>query len=424
MYVHNLSFIILSNDDCIEATLTKITALEDCIYSFKTVTEDLLSVVNYTPDTQLIVDCCTVSWDTLHLPIDVKPIFVLTSDHLGKMSNYYMEMAQGFWVMDGKDYHNEALLKTYFNQLAESCKMKADYRKQSICFDTAINSIPDLVWFKDDIGTHLIVNNGFCEAVRKTKEQIYKRGHYYIWDLTPEEYAKGEFVCLESETEVMQARRTCLFDENVLTKYGMREFKTYKSPLIDKDGTIFGTCGLAHDVTQEHIYEKQLQQYANTDFLTGCNNRRSLTAYAEKLPDNLDVALAILDLDYFKNVNDTYGHEVGDLALKLTAKMMQAVFPEDFVVRYGGDEFLVISTAFPTKEAFHTKILEMMEAIKEAFRKHEELENLTCSVGFFFAQADSKHMHRLDRLIYLADMALYKGKEMGKDRAISYTEVK
>ncbi|MGN1119317.1 MAG: diguanylate cyclase domain-containing protein [Oscillospiraceae bacterium] len=144
-------------------------------------------------------------------------------------------------------------------RLIAGMKQSFDFRIQTICFNTAFDSIPDLVWFKDVKGAHLIVNNGFCDAVAKTKEQIYKQGHYYIWDIPREEYEQGDYVCLESEEVVMKARETCLFDEKVKTKRGMRKFKTYKSPLIDENGEIFGTCGVANDVTVQQNINSELE---------------------------------------------------------------------------------------------------------------------------------------------------------------------
>lgn len=103
--------------------------------------------------------------------------------------------------------------------------------------------------YKDTRGAHLKVNNAFCNAVGKTKKDIQGRGHYYIWDIEPEDYAVGEYICLESEEVVLQSRETCVFDEKVKSRLGMRQFKTYKSPLFDEDGELMGTVGIAHDVT-------------------------------------------------------------------------------------------------------------------------------------------------------------------------------
>ena len=114
---------------------------------------------------------------------------------------------------------------------------------------TTINSLPDLIWYKNAKGAHIAVNNSFCKTVHKTLDQIRGRGHYYIWDITPEEYEAGEYVCMESETETMEAGRTCIFDEPLKTGEGMKQLQTYKTPLYDPFGNIFGTVGIAKDVT-------------------------------------------------------------------------------------------------------------------------------------------------------------------------------
>ena len=115
--------------------------------------------------------------------------------------------------------------------------------------DTLIDSLPDLIWFKDVRGAHLKVNNSFCRAVNKTKEQIEGRGHYYIWDIEPEEYSMGEYICMESDELVLNKKQTCLLDETVKCGDKLCKFKTYKSPIFDTDRKVIGTVGLAHDVT-------------------------------------------------------------------------------------------------------------------------------------------------------------------------------
>lgn len=141
------------------------------------------------------------------------------------------------------------LLAFHARNLLRQLKIRQDFRLTQAWLDTAIDSIPDLVWFKDVRGAHLKVNNGFCHAVGKTKKDVEGRGHYYIWGLKKEEYEQGEYVCLETEEIVLRERKTCLFDEKVKSRQGMRQFKTYKSPIFDEDGSVIGTVGIAHDVT-------------------------------------------------------------------------------------------------------------------------------------------------------------------------------
>ena len=115
--------------------------------------------------------------------------------------------------------------------------------------NTALDSVPDMVWFKDKEGAHWNVNKKFCEIVHKTKEECEGRGHYFIWDISPEEYASGEFVCMESEEETMKAGKTCVFDEPLKTSEGMKQLITYKTPYYNQFGEIMGTVGFARDVT-------------------------------------------------------------------------------------------------------------------------------------------------------------------------------
>ncbi len=136
-----------------------------------------------------------------------------------------------------------------FRKTLAAVKLKKDYRLTQIYLDTTINSMPDLIWYKDVRGAHIKVNDSFCRAVGKSKQDVEGRGHYYIWDLKQEDYEKGEYVCLETEEIVLRERKTCLFDEKVKSKQGMRQFKTYKSPLFFDDGQLMGTVGVAQDVT-------------------------------------------------------------------------------------------------------------------------------------------------------------------------------
>ena len=176
-------------------------------------------------------------------------------------------------------------------RLQRSAKRDADLSLAQQYLDTAIDSIPELVWFKDARGAHLKVNDAFCETVGKTKDQVEGRGHYYIWDITPDEYAQGEFVCLESEEETMRSSTTLLFDEQVKTKSGMRQFKTYKSPLIDYDGTVMGTVGVAHDVTDLGNIRTELEIFIDSMpyAVVVLDNEGAIVNINERAEDYFDV---------------------------------------------------------------------------------------------------------------------------------------
>ena len=119
--------------------------------------------------------------------------------------------------------------------------------------ETTINSVPNLIWYKDRDGIHRKVNDSFCRTVSKTKEQVVGRGHAYIWDVE-----EDDPVCIESEQEVMRRRETCVAEESVQTGGEIRLLTTYKSPLYDLDGSVAGTVGVGIDITQERAYEREI----------------------------------------------------------------------------------------------------------------------------------------------------------------------
>lgn len=254
MYQCNLSIFIVSDNVRLEAALKSAVVPEDCSVSVTTAAK--LDEKHSSLDCAVIFDG-TAAYDNGIKLTGEKALAVLACGADDIKSFGFSRKPDDLWLIP--ENADDDLLIFYAEKLIARMKESFDYRRQTICFNTAFDSIPDLVWFKDVKGAHLIVNNGFCDAVAKTKQQIYKQGHYYIWDIPKEEYDQGDYVCLESEEVVMNARETCLFDEKVKTKKGMRQFKTYKSPLIDENGEIFGTCGVANDVTAQHNINSELK---------------------------------------------------------------------------------------------------------------------------------------------------------------------
>jgi diguanylate cyclase (GGDEF)-like protein/PAS domain S-box-containing protein len=306
-----------------------------------------------------------------------------------------------------------AEIRFRFFQWQQQNKQKKDLWLTSQYLDSVIDSIPHLVWYKDKKGAHIKVNRSFCKAVNKTKEQIHGRGHYYIWDLDPEEYAKGEYICMESEDEVMEKKETCIFDENVKIGDEMRQFATYKSPLFDLDGSVMGTVGFANDVTQEKRYEAIMIQRANTDFLTGLYNRRYLLHYIEK-NDKKPMVFYYLDLDNFKGVNDHYGHQAGDLALILTTDVLKKEMPEALIARIGGDEFLVVQLEELDDAAIEEERRRMTDKLNEAFQQDEKLKNVSASIGTAYSPAGEAT--DLDPLLEYADNMMYQEKRQKKQK--------
>lgn len=298
-------------------------------------------------------------------------------------------------------------LRFRFEKWQETYKMSKDFWQNRNYLDTMINSVPHLIWFKDKEGAHMKVNDFFCKAVNKTMEQIEGRGHYYIWDIDPEEYAKGEFICMESEYEVMEKRETCIFDETVKIGDSMRELKTYKAPLFDVDGSVMGTVGVATDVTQERLYEQMMIKNANTDFLTGLYNRRYVYEYIEQAEEQ-PMTIFCIDLDKFKSINDVYGHQEGDRVLVLTANVLQECMKGSLIARTGGDEFLVVMTGACTESEVEDTRKMIQERIDAAYSEEEHFQNISASVGAAHSETGKE---AFDMLVGEADAFMYREKE-------------
>ncbi|MBR6426685.1 MAG: diguanylate cyclase [Clostridia bacterium] len=279
-------------------------------------------------------------------------------------------------------------------------------------WQTTLNMVPDLAWYKNLGGLHLEVNQALARTVGKTVEECRGQRHGVIWGLKPEEYEEGERVCLESDMKVVNTGKLMVGAEQVMDNGEMRDLKTYKTPVFGKEGNIIGTAGVAQDVTLLNRYHKKILDMAHKDDLTGLSNRRFFYEYVSEYRKNQAVCIFSIDLDHFKAVNDTYGHKVGDDALKAVGEVLKASFPTGVVCRFGGDEFLVMLLGSMSQDEAKTMAEVFLERLRERFRVQEQFRQLTGSVGI----AISHNIDcPIDDLIKESDAALYAAKEAGRD---------
>lgn len=150
-------------------------------------------------------------------------------------------------------------LRFHFLRWQQNSKVRKDCWETRQYLEATINSVPNLIWYKDKDGVHEKVNDSFCQAVNKTKTQVQGRRHAYIWDVEQDDPA-----CIESERIVMETRETRVSGECIQAQDGTRLLTTYKSPLYDLDGSVMGTVGVAIDVTREEAYAQELLQRSQT----------------------------------------------------------------------------------------------------------------------------------------------------------------
>lgn len=167
--------------------------------------------------------------------------------------------------------------------------------------------------------------------------------------------------------------------------------------------------------------QKEYEQHANIDVLTGLNNRRWINNYFQRIFNRIGyqesfpiLSIIMVDVDHFKKFNDSYGHVAGDCALRIVSRAMEnSIRPSDRIARYGGEEFLVIlsDTASATALIVAERI---RKGVEEAVIEQNSIRypSLTVSLGIAQLREDDN----LSELVNVADKALYSAKNDGRNR--------
>jgi len=188
-------------------------------------------------------------------------------------------------------------------------------------------------------------------------------------------------------------------------------------------GTIIVSRSVFENIVQRHLAFKRVETLARRDALTGIWNRGAFLELIERqfsdmAGTNGQIALISIDLDRFKDINDTLGHPVGDSVLKEVADRLQSILaPGDEVSRVGGDEFLVMLTDARARDV-HRVAEAVLSVLEDPFFAAETRSICGASVGYAIAPQDGAS---LDVLLRNADLALYKAKNVGRGQIVAYT---
>ena len=177
---------------------------------------------------------------------------------------------------------------------------------------------------------------------------------------------------------------------------------------------------LESSYADQYLIKKKLEISSVSDELTGAYNRYKLNEITdqnnEHFISNKDIFVLMLDIDYFKNVNDTYGHEAGDTILKcVAAEIKSQVYGRDYVIRWGGEEFVVILVDYTTSEA--TRLAEKLRSTIE--NSGYGICPITVSVGLSKYNKNENYHRVIDR----ADQALYYAKNHGRNQIVNFAEI-
>jgi diguanylate cyclase (GGDEF)-like protein/PAS domain S-box-containing protein len=194
--------------------------------------------------------------------------------------------------------------------------------------------------------------------------------------------------------------------------------------VFDDDGTLQSYEGTVEDITERKLYQARIEQQANYDTLTGLANRSLLQDRLEQAllaaaSYRTRVAVAFVDLDRFKYINDSLGHHVGDKLLRTMADRLESCVRDcDTVARLGGDEFVVLITGQAAADLVRNIIERMLQVVSQPWVTEHGEFNVSCSIGVALYPNDGVDAQTL---LKHADSAMYRAKESGRNNFQFFT---
>lgn len=299
-------------------------------------------------------------------------------------------------------------------------EMQALYQRQKSSYEARLHTlfatIQDPIWLKDPEGIYLACNPMFARLFGVGEADIIGKSDYDFFDesIADDFHAK--------DLQVIEAQKSCIDEEWVtFADDGHRALlETVQTPMWDETGKLIGVLGIARDITERKQHEQQLDHIAHHDALTSLPNRVLLAdrlhqAMTQAQRRGQRLAVAYLDLDGFKNINDSHGHDVGDQLLMIVGqRMKQALREGDTLARIGGDEFVAVLQDLTDIESSVPMLNRLLAAASQPIEVSNLVLQVSASLGITF-YPQSVEMDA-DQLLRQADQAMYQAKLAGKNR--------
>ncbi|HNM76597.1 MAG: EAL domain-containing protein [Candidatus Accumulibacter phosphatis] len=299
-------------------------------------------------------------------------------------------------------------------QLAVREKANAEYVSALRFSDALMNAMPIAVFFKDREGRYLGCNSTFSDIMGVSNEEIRGKTVFELW---PSAMAE---IYHRKDLELMKNPASQRYEFEVKDRFGkIRPVIYAKDVFRDDRDEVAGIIGAFIDISKEKQQQAQLEQAAHYDALTGVPNRvlladRMRQALAQIQRGGGLMAVCYLDLDNFKPVNDSYGHEIGDrLLAEVAERLRDCLRGGDTVARLGGDEFVLLLLGLTCRDECETTMMRVLESLKTPFALLGTSVLITASVGVSLYPDDDSDA---DTLLRHADQAMYLAKQLGRNR--------
>ncbi len=289
-------------------------------------------------------------------------------------------------------------------------------QRQLQIFKAIADNAGAVIGAKDLDGKYLYVNQQFSRLFHRPLADFI--GH------TDEELFPPDIAAQFRRADQMAQRASQAFSvEEIVPVDGLdRDFLSIKFPIVGDDGTLFATGLVAADISKIKDLQRQLQTMADHDVLASCYNRRKIMEIAalhlkKAKRYQQELSVLVFDLDHFKQVNDTFGHAVGDCVLIGFVERVNAELRKpDELGRLGGEEFIAVLP--DTSAAAATALAERIRSkIANWFPAAVQGQAQTCSIGI---AGYSLSLQSLDELVAAADHAMYQAKAHGRNCVRSF----
>lgn len=317
-----------------------------------------------------------------------------TNDELGVISAAFNEMQVSL-----ENHHNKTL--------------QAKERLQLL-----YHSTPSLLFSFNQQGVIQDTSDYFLERLGFQREEVIGSELSGLLDMEHKQQ-----VIDQALTTLWEAQTLSEFPLSLINGQGQRVEVLMDATLTARE-SFPGALAVITDVTSLNQARRKLEHQANTDHLSGIANRYHFQTYLDLLTSDRrhsqkPFALLFIDLDHFKIINDTYGHQAGDqLLCQVAARIQSALRPEDLIARLGGDEFAVIlkdSDSGASAEHIAERIIQQLEV---AFSLGESNVFISASIGI---AAYPENCKSPTELLQYADLAMYRAKDEGRSRLASYS---
>ena len=289
------------------------------------------------------------------------------------------------------------------------------------------DNVPDMIWVKDLDHRYIFANAALCEKLlnsENTEEPLGKTFDYFVQREReshpddPEWHTYGQF-SQDIDHHTIGRDEPTVFEESGNVRGNFIYLEVHQARFIDAQGELIGTVGCARDITERKATEVFVHHLAHHDVLTDLPNRALLTermgqSLALARRDRMKLAVLFIDLDRLKPVNDTLGHDVGDLLLKEVADRLRIVLTRavDTVSRLGGDEFVVLLPRINRDLDAAAAAEKIVDTISQPFTINQHRINISASIGIAIFPEDAAD---IESLLRSADAAMYSAKKAGRN---------